>query len=203
MCLVPIMLPIHVFFFRLLHRHWGNRTSHYSDVIMSTMASKIVSLTIGYSTVYLCADQRKYQSSASLTLVRGIHRWAGNSPHKGPVKRKMFPFDGVIMHYDHPNAREVRLNIRRNITYGWTVNSSPPGHNGRHFADDVLKRIFFNENCCILIQISLKCVCRVPINNNLALVQIMAWRQQATSHNLTNADPVHWRIYAALGRDEF
>ena len=28
------------------------------------------------------ADQRKYQSSASLAFVRGIHRWPVNSPHK-------------------------------------------------------------------------------------------------------------------------
>ena len=39
----------------------------------------------------------KYQSSASLTFVRGIHRWPVNSPHKRPVTRKMFPFDDVIM----------------------------------------------------------------------------------------------------------
>ena len=34
------------------------------------------------------ADQRKHQSSKSLTSVRGIHRWAVNSPHKGAVTRK-------------------------------------------------------------------------------------------------------------------
>ena len=27
----------------------------------------------------------------------GIHRWRVNSPHKGPVTRKMFPFDDVII----------------------------------------------------------------------------------------------------------
>ena len=32
------------------------------------------------------ADQRKYQSSASLTFERGIHRWP--VAHKGPVTRK-------------------------------------------------------------------------------------------------------------------
>ena len=41
-------------------------------------------------------DQRKHQSSASLAFVRGIHRRPVNSPHKGPVTRKMFPFDDVI-----------------------------------------------------------------------------------------------------------
>ena len=64
---------------------------------MSAMASKITSLTIVYSTVYSDGDQRKHQSSASLAFVRGIHRWPVNSPHKGPVTRKMFPFDDVSM----------------------------------------------------------------------------------------------------------
>ena len=68
---------------------------HYNDVIMTTMASQITSLTIVYSTVYSGADQ----SSASLAFVRGIHRWTVNYPHKGPVTRKMFPFDDVIMRW--------------------------------------------------------------------------------------------------------
>ena len=64
---------------------------------MSAMASQITSLTIVYSTVYLGADQRKHQSSASLAFVSGIHRWPVNSPHKGPVTQKIVPFDDVIM----------------------------------------------------------------------------------------------------------
>ena len=42
-------------------------------------------VSVIFSTVCSGADQRKYQSSASLAIVRGIHR--------GPVTRKMFPFD--------------------------------------------------------------------------------------------------------------
>ena len=70
---------------------------HYIDVIMTAMASQITRLTIIYSTVYSGANQRKHQSSASLAFVRGIHRWPMNSPQKGPVTRKMFPFDDVSM----------------------------------------------------------------------------------------------------------
>ena len=70
---------------------------HYSDVTMGSIASQITSLTIVYSAVYSGADQRKHQSFASLAFVRGIHRGPGNSPHKWPVTRKMFPFDDVIM----------------------------------------------------------------------------------------------------------
>ena len=47
---------------------------YYNDVIMSTMASQITSLTKVYLTVYSGADQRKHQSSASLAFVGG---WGG------------------------------------------------------------------------------------------------------------------------------
>ena len=70
---------------------------HYGDVIMSAMASQIASLTIVCAAVYPGADQKRLQSSASSAFVRGIHQWPVNSPHKGPVTRKMFPFDDVIM----------------------------------------------------------------------------------------------------------
>ena len=70
---------------------------NYNDVIMSTMASQITSLTIVYATVYSGVVQRKHQRSASLAYVQGIHRWAVNSPHKETVTRKIFPFDDVIM----------------------------------------------------------------------------------------------------------
>ena len=64
---------------------------------MGKIASQITSLTIVYSTVYSDADQRKLHSSASLAFVRRIHRGPVNCPHKWPVTRKIFPFDGVIM----------------------------------------------------------------------------------------------------------
>ena len=63
---------------------------HYGDVIMTTVASQILSLTIVYWIIYSDADRRKYQSSESLAFVWGIHRWPVNSPHKGPVRGKSF-----------------------------------------------------------------------------------------------------------------
>ena len=66
-----------------------------------------------------------------------------------------------------------------------------PEQNGCHFADDILKFIFLNGNCCILIKISLRfcswesdCILIkilltfVPeslIDNKSALIQIIAW----------------------------
>ena len=64
---------------------------------MTMLASQITSLTVVCSIVYSCVNQGKHQSSASLAFVWEIHRGPVNSPHKGPVTRKMFPFDDVIM----------------------------------------------------------------------------------------------------------
>ena len=104
--------------------------THYSDITMSAMASEITSLTIVYSTVYSGADQRKDQSSASLAFVRGIHRWPVHSPHKGPVTRKMFPFDGVIMtndglvywrFYASHGLSESMVFLHLNQNQGWPI----------------------------------------------------------------------------------
>ena len=70
------------------------------------------------------------------------------------------------------------------------------------FADDIFKWISMNEQLSIFIRISLMHVPKVQLTisqlgpgNGLAPImrQAITW---------TNADPVHWRIYAALGRDE-
>ena len=74
---------------------------NYSDITMNSMASQITGISIVYSTICSGADQRKHQSSASLTFVRGIPRWQVNSLHKGPAMWKMFPFDDVIKFSQH------------------------------------------------------------------------------------------------------
>ena len=94
-------------------------SNHYSDVIMGSIASQITSLTIVYSTVYSGADQRTHQSSASMAFVWGIHRWLVNSPHKGPVAWKMFPFDDVIVFQDGFTVTGYRTIAKRNNA--WTI----------------------------------------------------------------------------------
>ena len=118
-CQLVLNLASLLFFFRVYKHIWytastttGNglrcwmsnmyakiNAVHYDDVITSATASQITSLTIVYSIVYSAADQRKHQNSVSMAFVRGIHRGPVNSPHKWPVKRKMFPFDDVIMRH--------------------------------------------------------------------------------------------------------
>ena len=52
-----------------------------------------------------------------------------------------------------------------------------PRQNGCHFADNIFKCIFLDENVWISIKISLTFVLKDPINNIPALVEIIAWRR--------------------------
>ena len=56
-------------------------------------------------------------------------------------------------------------------------NTLRPRQKGRHFADDIFKWIFLNENVWISIKIALKFVPRGLISNIPVFVQIMAWRR--------------------------
>ena len=76
---------------------------------MSAVASQITSLTIVYLTVYSGADKKKTSKLRVTGFVRGINRWPVNSPHKGPVTRKMFPFDDVIMQQNIHRASVAEL----------------------------------------------------------------------------------------------
>ena len=64
---------------------------HYSDVILSAMASEITGVSILCSTGCSGAYQSKHWP------LKGIHKSPVDSPHKGPVTRKMCAFDDVIM----------------------------------------------------------------------------------------------------------
>ena len=76
---------------------------NYTDVIMTTMASQISSLTVVYSTVYSDAVQRKYESSASLAYVWEIHRDRWLPRTKGQLRGKCF-------HWWRHHAPELQAN---------------------------------------------------------------------------------------------
>ena len=81
-----------------------------------------------------------------------------------------------VLIYGFPNSlyRTQLLPCLPTISF---INTLRPRRNEQHFADDIFKRIYFNENVWISIKISLKFVSKGPINNIPALVQIMAWRR--------------------------
>ena len=72
---------------------------HYNDVIMSAMVSPITSLTIVYSTVYWCPDQK----------IKALRHW----PLCGELTLKMFPFNDVIMLKPHHNLSQSNTVIDR------------------------------------------------------------------------------------------
>ena len=105
-----------------LGTNFGERTyrgpSHNNDVIMTAITSQIISLMVVYST--FIQTQIKETSKLRVTgLCVGNSPGPLNSPHKGPVTRKMFPFDDVIVGCDLFHAavnfprREAKMTCHR------------------------------------------------------------------------------------------
>ena len=69
--------------------------------------------------------------------------------------------------------------------------------------DNILKCIFSNEKQRIAIQISLKLVTRIPIDNEPALLQVMTWRRTGDKPLLVSMVPQFTdALNAALWGDE-
>ena len=151
------------------------------------MASLITGVSSVSSTVCSGTNQRKHQSSASLAFVRGI-RWvifslkASNTEH--------VCIGDVIMSRNISDSAPLGTDCYHFIT-------SPSEQNCHHFADDIASCIFMDNKIRILIQISLNFVPEGPINNNPALVQVMAWHRTGDR----SLFELQWRIYTALGED--
>ena len=148
------------------------------------MPSQIISVSTVNSTVCSGRDQRKHQSSTPVALVRGIHRWPMDSPHWGPIMRKVFPFNDIIMslhHYavllqsaEHPQL-ELHFQWKQQPTSHF--NSPPPLDKMAASLADIFKCIFLNGNDRIPIRISMRFVPRSSIDNKPVFVQVMAWRR--------------------------
>ena len=185
--------------------------NHYDYVvIMGAMASQITSFTVAYSTVYSGADQGKHWSSASMAFVQGIHRWPVNSPHKGPVTRKMSPFDDVIIRLEH-NDRHLQTTF--STAFSWMniavflfkchwnmfLNTLRPRQNGCRLVDGLFECIFLNKNVWISMTPSLKFVPEEPINDIPPVIQIMARHtEQGTSRYLNQWWSLYWRKYVSV-----
>ena len=87
------------------------------------------------------------------------------------------PFQGIgrLLTVWVENVSTVDMGMTNAGNY--SINTLRPRSDGHRFTEDTFKRIFLNVNVRISIRISLKFVPKCPINNNPALVQIMAWRR--------------------------
>ena len=118
----------------IFHRIWinienGSLTNmgeiyHFSDVIMSVMASLITGVSIVYSSVCSGADQRKHQSSTSLAFVRGIHRWPVYSQHKGQSNAD----DVSIWWRHHATNREACAHLMSSLSCSEAQALHRPSH---------------------------------------------------------------------------
>ena len=80
----------------------------------------------------------------------------------------------IIMVKSHASPLRFSASNTAGVQWG-SFNSFPRGQIGI-LADDIFNSILWNENDRIPIHISLKYVPRSPIDNEPALVQVMAWR---------------------------
>ena len=112
---------------------------------MTTMATQISSLTVVYSIVYSDADQRKHQSSASLSFVREIHRDRWIPRTNGQLRGKCFHLmtsSWLERTYDCPRAIIVTLNH---------MTENDQRLNSRHFSIHICDEYFRNSKMQISI----------------------------------------------------
>ena len=99
---------------------------------------------------------RKHESFPLLALSEGNLLGTYGLPSKMTVKSKSVSM--LWRHHNHASMGQPHVNILRQR------------QNGRHFADDIFKRMFLNENIWIPIEISLKFVPKGSIDNIPALM---------------------------------
>ena len=81
------------------HNNQPGSHSHSDDVIMSTMAFQITSLTIVYSNRLFRRISKKTSQLRVTRFCEGSSPVTGEFPAKRTVTRKMFPVDDVIIIY--------------------------------------------------------------------------------------------------------
>ena len=101
--------------------------------------------------------------------------WNPSSWRQGHID-VIYSMPWLLMSWQHMEPGHQQYDIYLPLPEYSCFNTLRLRQNSRHFADDTLKHIFFNENVKILLKVSLKLVPRGPINNIPSLVQIMAWR---------------------------
>ena len=125
---------------------------HYDGLVQDCSNSSALSVCISnYKIIFLV----KWRNISMSTLTIMYHNF---------VLLNIWEYRQVICHPYFPLSLKC-------------INTLRLRQNGRHFADDVFKCIFLNENVIILLKISLQFVPKGPINNIPSLVQVMAWHR--------------------------
>ena len=114
------------------------------------------------------SPQRSCATSANKSSTLGFPVYTMNHSTRFSLSKSAF---------DHIKAA-FACNLMSHISITITLfNTMRLRQNGSHFADDLFKYIFLNENVWIWNKILLKFVSKGSINNIPALVQIRAWHR--------------------------
>ena len=175
-----------------LFQHGNNELTNFANNIYSTTFNTYWDLNrMGYN-YYYC-----WYSHSSISSLLPVNRQAvtqsipdllltaplGTNFNKFQIKIQNFTFDKIV--FEHFYQQNVSRFVEASfceveksafLTYILfqlfvKVNTLRLRENGRHFAEDIFKCIFVNENLWIPIKISPKFVPKGPINNISALVQ--------------------------------
>ena len=147
---------------------------------MTTMASQITSLTVVYSTVYSDADKKQTSKLCVTGLSVGNSPGPVNSPHKGPVTQKMFPFEDVIMWrgYEHHLVYETHRAKFVDVSVQ-LMNASNPTMLKSYYNINYLVLTHFEAQICK--RISDTCVMHCPAIYTWFRIAMPLWHHNYTS----------------------
>ena len=136
------------------------------------VSNRVFHVQFAVSTIEL--DQHHLnENNRSMAIWVWVNFVSDNSLLPGSIKPLLEPMLSIttrgLWRSPESNVQIIMHTVRALLCFV-VVNSSLPGHYGRHFADGIFRCIFVKENFCILMKISLKSVPKSPIDNNPALV---------------------------------
>ena len=152
--------------------HFVCEESDYGSILFIYLITKPYSNATRVSWSHATLGFNEIIVSQHVTLIYWINS-TGTKVQRNRTRSKMCSY--ILKCWSRVYIRVASFVTTLPATNG--INSSPPGQNGRHFADDIFSCILVNETCCIVNKSSLKFVPNGPIDNNPALVEIMAWRR--------------------------
>ena len=158
--------------------HWNfNRNSNIfiQEIVFKNVVCKMASIL---SRPQWVNAEQYLQSKIDQTWCRSSHKFVHLVRHLCVIETgKIFIVLGKMYFLNISKAGfhslfEIYMHLLAiHVMMAFPRNTSRPRHNV------IFRWVFLNENIRISINISLKIIARGPINNNPALVQIMAWCQ--------------------------
>ena len=140
------------------------KCQHWFRQWLDSVSHNVVMRLMGYCLYWRPTGDKPFQELKALCE-------GGNSPvtgvffSQGPIDAELRCF--LVVNMSHVATYQIAITHVLQCT-SKSFNTLRPRQNGRHFADDMFKCIFLNENVWIPIEISPKFVPKGSMNNNPA-----------------------------------